>query len=1508
MKLRSAESFNRGLGQAKLPAGPSYSMNPSIPMQTTANSFYWLVNPKSVFGALILVVLMVPPRLGAQNGTWTNLVNGDASGTWSVSANWLNGLVANGADNTADFSTLLLATNSIVALDTARTLGHLVFGNTATNSPLGTNWVLTGSTLTLQTSAGTPTLAANNGTNVIGAVLGGTQGFAKAGAGTILLTGANNSTLSGNLVLNEGILQVGNNNALGATTPNGSVTLSNAVIIASNMATLWILPGMQPNYKPIYVSGAGVGGTQGAIYADLSTLGNNNANTRLDIGLTANPSPALTLLRDTTIRVDGASSALSASMLIGQITTSNALTGVPANYTGYTLTKTGTGQLRIDPANGYTGGNIHVVQGSLAFGNNGDLPATQTVTLDAGTALYCRNVTSLNSPRSTLVVNGLVDLDARGNGSAGSDTTVATQTIGYLSGSGMITNGSAGNVGANTLVIGGTNGTTTTFSGTIPQCANGSIGLRLQNTNSTLRLSGKNTYTGSTVLNAGTLLVDGSHTGGGDYTINSGATLGGSGIISAASLTVNGGTIMAGDPSNPGSTLTLSNNIVGNASATVVISNANLAISGQIGASGQPIGTLYMNHGTLQIPLPTAGAPSVFVTDFNVDGNATIAFTTTTPVKGQFPIITYSTIGGMAGFNGLSLSSPPGVTAYLSNNVANSTIDIVITGIPALTWNGNINGNWDIGATANWQGGLTYTETNGVGPYVIFDDTASGTTTVNLTSTLSPKGVTVNNNSLSYIFTGNGQLSGTGGILKEGAGTLTLVNSGNNFTGGVTLEQGTVQVGNGGITGDLGSGPVVNQGTLVLDRSDTFTLGNMVSGDGALIQSGTGTATVPVSGDSAGTVTVNAGTLLLAPIGRSTFSGAVTGPGAFGVNGNGTLILNGFSDTYSGGTVISNGTLQFGDGLGNGTMPPAGNITNNGTLILAVSGTLANDISGSGALAVVSNANVTLTGNNTYAGPTVVSGRSGSTLNIADGSYPSDSVLILGDQNGSGAIGSVYFTAGNAVLGGLNVGGNTTSPNTINLSGVNQTLTINGNVTVGAVGPAGAQVFLPVGGSGASLIIHTNGGTIQIGLGATGSGVNPDAVLVDFSGTYGGLGLDNLIVNLGTNGAFNMGTLDGNPGPSAGASVVNQVILANVSNSITAGTFTIGAGGRQLTPDLRLGPGTNVFDVGVLNIGTGSRDGGQMEFNIGTGGLQIRGVTGGSSRADYNQGVNTSTGTAAGFTTTVDLTGGYADLLLGVMVIGNEPARAGQWTNTFTFSQGILDATSVSLSPGARNSADYSIMNLNGGEARLGTVSLTASAGAGTLNINNATVTVSNITYSGTGTATLNLNNATLNVNIPGWGNPTAAPVVVGSFSASGTVNLGVNGSGFTPGQFPLIHYTGSIGGDGFAALNLTSLPANVSGYLSNDLANASVDLVITAAPPSVNPNPTNMLVSVNGQTLNLSWPADHLGWTLLTNSVGLAATNAWFPYPGSTNTTSVSVPIDPTKTNVFFRLAYPYP
>jgi hypothetical protein len=45
-----------------------------------------------------------------------------------------------------------------------------------------------------------------------------------------------------------------------------------------------------------------------------------------------------------------------------------------------------------------------------------------------------------------------------------------------------------------------------------------------------------------------------------------------------------------------------------------------------------------------------------------------------------------------------------------------------------------------------------------------------------------------------------------------------------------------------------------------------------------------------------------------------------------------------------------------------------------------------------------------------------------------------------------------------------------------------------------------------------------------------------------------------------------------------------------------------------------------------------------------------------------------------------------------------------------------------------------------------------------------------------------------------------------------------------------------------------------------------------------------------------------------LTNSVSLTATDQWFPYPGSATMTNVNITIDPNQSNVFFRMAYPYP
>jgi autotransporter-associated beta strand protein len=91
----------------------------------------------------------------------------------------------------------------------------------------------------------------------------------------------------------------------------------------------------------------------------------------------------------------------------------------------------------------------------------------------------------------------------------------------------------------------------------------------------------------------------------------------------------------------------------------------------------------------------------------------------------------------------------------------------------------------------------------------------------------------------------------------------------------------------------------------------------------------------------------------------------------------------------------------------------------------------------------------------------------------------------------------------------------------------------------------------------------------------------------------------------------------------------------------------------------------------------------------------------------------------------------------------------------------------------------------------------------------------------------------------------------------------------------------------------------------TNNLADDGSITVLTA-PPLVNTNPTNITFGVSGGGLHLSWPADHLGWRLLTNSVSVADTNAWFSYPGSATATNVVIPINPATPHVFFRMVYP--
>ena len=76
----------------------------------------------------------------------------------------------------------------------------------------------------------------------------------------------------------------------------------------------------------------------------------------------------------------------------------------------------------------------------------------------------------------------------------------------------------------------------------------------------------------------------------------------------------------------------------------------------------------------------------------------------------------------------------------------------------------------------------------------------------------------------------------------------------------------------------------------------------------------------------------------------------------------------------------------------------------------------------------------------------------------------------------------------------------------------------------------------------------------------------------------------------------------------------------------------------------------------------------------------------------------------------------------------------------------------------------------------------------------------------------------------------------------------------------------------------------------------------------SVNTTPINIVSSVSGNQLTLSWPANHIGWSLRTqtNSRSAGLGTNWFVVGGSTTTNQMTFPVNPANPTVFFRLAYP--
>ena len=351
-----------------------------------------------------------------------------------------------------------------------------------------------------------------------------------------------------------------------------------------------------------------------------------------------------------------------------------------------------------------------------------------------------------------------------------------------------------------------------------------------------------------------------------------------------------------------GATVTANASITAGGASAVSLNNATLNVTNAtatIGTAGSPLGSLTVANSTLKVAVQN-GTPAASVGTLSGGGTVNPISISSVPVlsafPSQFPVLQYSTSGGdLTTFTlGTMPSASPAYVAYISNNTANSSIDLVITGGPIvypLIWAGTASGDWDT-TSSNWKSNGFSAKFQQGYPVVRFDDSLTAHSTVNLTTALTNGTLTVSNLLNNYTFNGTGKLSGAGSLTKQGAASLTLAESGgDDFTGGVTVSGGTLQIGNGGTSGSLPAGNVsVDSGAaLVFDRSDNLAVPSVISGLGTITQNGASILALNGSNSAfAGAIIVASGTLQ--PSNTTSLGTAVA---TVTVNSGATLDVNG---------------------------------------------------------------------------------------------------------------------------------------------------------------------------------------------------------------------------------------------------------------------------------------------------------------------------------------------------------------------------------------------------------------------------------------------------------------------------------------------------------------------------------------------------------------------------------------------------------------------------------------
>jgi autotransporter-associated beta strand protein len=525
--------------------------------------------------------------------------------------------------------------------------------------------------------------------------------------------------------------------------------------------------------------------------------------------------------------------------------------------------------------------------------------------------------------------------------------TGANSTITSLSTSKLIINGTINNNG--NLVIANSDGSIK-----INGIISGTGRLDKIGTGS-LTLKEANTFTGGVNLKTGTLILGNANCLGdvaGIFTIENGTTIDnitGIGTIANNPMVWNGSFTYSGTASgavlNLGTgAVTLNNNIT-------ITTKKLLTVGGII--SG-PYNIIHTGSGTNLLRLSSSSNNftgsyseqsdgSCYITSLaNVGAGSSSLGAPTTVANGTISLgsSTYSTslvfenVGSFSTDRIIDITSTTGAV-FLTNNKSNtysvsfiSDIAASINGSKTLFFAGsNKQNNIISGKIPNPATGTIGIYKSGVGKWILTgNNTFTGTTTISqgvlqignggTTGSIAGGNISINDTLIidkSNLTTLSGTISGAGKLIKKSAGKLILT-ANNTFTGPITMNQGVLQLGNGGATGEVASASILINDSLIVDRSNAINLTSIISGTGKLIKKSAGILKLSGVNTYAGSTVITNGTVELGITNAVSVSSIVLNGGVLSTGSS-----TGFSNTTAG-TLALSATSSISLGSGNHTL------------------------------------------------------------------------------------------------------------------------------------------------------------------------------------------------------------------------------------------------------------------------------------------------------------------------------------------------------------------------------------------------------------------------------------------------------------------------------------------------------------------------------------------------------------------------------------------------------------